>query len=95
MKIGQRVKHPTYGEGTIIAIEDTIRLGDGKTWPRESQSSITRSTNGWSRYSGYLNAGIKFDKGGPQGWSLDASNDLRSIVGLDGVPIVFTQQVEF
>lgn len=76
MKIGQRVKHPIYGEGTIIAIEDSIRLGDGSTWDKGSQSSIIRVTNGWSRYAGHLNVAVKFDNGGPQGFALDSTNEL-------------------
>ena len=76
MKIGDRVNHKLYGMGTVISVEDSVKLGDNKTWPRESQSSITRSTNGWSRYTGRLNVGIKFDSGGPQGFAFDSTNEI-------------------
>jgi hypothetical protein len=79
MNLGQRITHPVYGDGTIISIEDSPKVGDNNTWDRLRQSSIIRMTNGWSRYSGNLNISIKFDRGGPQGFALGSSNGIEGM----------------
>lgn len=78
MKIGQRVKHEVYGEGTIINVFEQKQTGDGG-WPDISQSSIIKQTNGKSRYDGNLNITVKFDNGGPLGWGLNSSNDIKTL----------------
>jgi hypothetical protein len=54
-------------------------MGDNNNWDKSRQSSITRTTNGESRYSGSLNMVVKFDAGGPMGWANNASNDVREL----------------
>jgi hypothetical protein len=76
---GARILHELYGAGTIIAVEESIKMGDHNSWDRTSQSSIIRSSNGASRYAGQINVAVKFDKGGPQGFALDASNSVDSL----------------
>lgn len=78
MKIGTRVKHETFGLGTVISIEHGKKLGDGG-WPRLRQSSIVRISNGDSRYEGIQNLGVKFDTGGPQGWAKDANHNIKEL----------------
>jgi hypothetical protein len=78
-KPGMRVFHPVYGHGTVIAVENTIKMGDHNNWDKAYQSSIIRSTNGLSRYNGHLNIAVKFDDGGPQGFALDASNEAGNL----------------
>jgi hypothetical protein len=79
MNPGSRITHPIYGAGIILAVEDTIKMGDNNNWDKSRQSSITRTTNGESRYSGSLNMVVKFDAGGPMGWANNASNDVREL----------------
>lgn len=80
MKPGQRITHPIYGAGTILAVEDSIKMGDNNNWDRTYQSSICRVSNGQSRYDGNLNVAVKFDNGGPQGFATNASNDVKELV---------------
>lgn len=79
MKLGQRVTHLVYGPGTIIAVEDAPKMGDNNTWDRAHQSSIVKTTNGVSKYSGHLNIAVRFDNGGPQGFAINASNEAGEL----------------
>jgi hypothetical protein len=61
MTKGSRVSHPVYGLGTVIGIEDSVKLND-------------------LRYISNLNVYVKFDQGGPQGFAVNASNDVKELV---------------
>jgi hypothetical protein len=69
VNIGQRVTHPVYGPGTVISVSG------GSNWIVFEEEG----SNGWSRYSGALNLGIKFDNGGPMGWAYDSTNDISEL----------------
>lgn len=83
MNVGQRVSHPEYGLGTVIAVLQGKQLGDG-SWPAIFQSSIIKASNGYSRYEGNLNIAVRFDNGGPQGWAYNATNDIEELILIDG-----------
>lgn len=85
MKVGLRVEHPVYGLGTVVHIEHGKKVGDGG-WPRIYQSSITRITNGASRYEGSFNVSVKFDNGGPMGFAKGASNDADLLKAYEPKP---------
>ena len=51
--VGLRVKHPEFGEGTVIAVE------------KDSKSGILSDRH----HRTQVNIGVKFDTGGPQGWA--------------------------
>ena len=68
MKVGDRVRHPIYGAGTVLHIEHGKKLGDSG-WPKIRQSSIIRISNGLSHYEGTFQVAVKFDNGGPQGFA--------------------------
>lgn len=69
MKVGQRVKHAVYGEGTIINVFDTKTVAYGEE----------PNTVGPPRYEGNLNVAVQFDNGGPMGWAFNSSNDTREL----------------
>lgn len=83
MKQGQRVSHPVHGLGTIVHVENEIKMGDNNTWDKQYQSSITKETNGVSRYTGHLNVAVRFDNGGPQGFAINASNEAKELQVLE------------
>jgi hypothetical protein len=83
MRPGLRVKHGVYGLGTIINVEDSVKMGDANNWPKTYQSSINPVTNGSSRYTGALNIAVKFDTGGPMGWAGNASNNIEELEVID------------
>jgi hypothetical protein len=83
MNVGQRVSHPIYGAGTIIAVQEK-KLGDGKNgWPEAKQSSILPTSNGASNYLHLfpesINISIKFDNGGPIGFATNATNNVKDL----------------
>lgn len=63
-RAGIRVVHPEYGYGTIVR--------------REKESPINPITADL-RHKKQINIGVKFDKGGPQGWAEDATHDITQL----------------
>src|SRR5271166_1371841 len=68
MKLGQRLSHEVYGLGTVIHFEDSPKVDIN-----------SESKNGVSRYSGSINIAVKFDTGGPLGWAVNSSNNVREL----------------
>lgn len=80
MTLGDRVRHPIFGFGTIIHVAQRSEY-DGRQYPNYNGGSHGQSipSNGESRYKGTPNLGVKFDNGGPVGFAQDASNNIKDL----------------
>ena len=93
MIVGSRVQHKVYGLGTVThVVSEPSRVDRKINSMTPIQNENLKEPGNWHRHSNgrsrngrnsSLNVAVKFDNGGPVGFALSATHDVRSLKKVD------------